>query len=309
MKEEMYEEEDDDLPRQYRAFAAHLQTASPDMNNRLNAYVTNQVAMANLARQQEIDRLFAEQFPGVAQAAQYQHHQYHGRHNPNPPHMAPLQNYHPVGLGPSYPRERTHSMPEVSPMSPLSSYNHPAFQHYNSHPSPSTRHTSIDGQISSPGDSPAPGSAISRTVSTPITNYSGEDSSAKHHSSGIPVDPSLTLSTLPAGSTDSSFTSKLPAETRMMVGDINDQIVSAMYGGELMGSDYYFGDSQYDMSQAFGQPLSAHDHLSHAAMSFDYPEPQTQSVHLGNPNPTGQLESRSGTPSGNVDWEQWVNQT
>jgi hypothetical protein len=41
----MYEEEDDDLPMQYRRLTAHLQTNSADFNRRLNAYLTGQVAM------------------------------------------------------------------------------------------------------------------------------------------------------------------------------------------------------------------------------------------------------------------------
>lgn len=45
MDEEMYEEEDDGLPRQYRQLAAHLQTGNPDFNNKLEAYLTANVAM------------------------------------------------------------------------------------------------------------------------------------------------------------------------------------------------------------------------------------------------------------------------
>ena len=87
-----------------------------------------------------------------------------------------------------------------------------------------------------------------------------------------------------------------------MVGDINDQMVSAMYGGELMGSDQYFVEDQYYMP-SLGQPLPGHDQLTHN-LSFDYSEPQSHSVHLGS---STQPESRSGTPNANVDWEQWLN--
>ncbi|CZS92602.1 hypothetical protein WAI453_006658 [Rhynchosporium graminicola] len=45
MDEEMYEEEDDGIPRQYRQLAAHLQTNNPDFNTRLEAYLTANVAM------------------------------------------------------------------------------------------------------------------------------------------------------------------------------------------------------------------------------------------------------------------------
>ncbi|KAK5108657.1 hypothetical protein LTR62_008148 [Meristemomyces frigidus] len=45
INEEMYEEEDDDLPMQYRRLTAHLQTQNVDFNRRLQAYLVNQVAM------------------------------------------------------------------------------------------------------------------------------------------------------------------------------------------------------------------------------------------------------------------------
>ncbi|KAI9721391.1 MAG: hypothetical protein M1828_005140 [Chrysothrix sp. TS-e1954] len=47
VNEEMYEEEDDDLPLQYRRLTAHLNTNSSDFNRRLAAYLTNHVAMRN----------------------------------------------------------------------------------------------------------------------------------------------------------------------------------------------------------------------------------------------------------------------
>lgn len=45
VNEEMYEEEDDDLPMQYRRLTAHLQTQNADFDRRLQAYLTNHVAM------------------------------------------------------------------------------------------------------------------------------------------------------------------------------------------------------------------------------------------------------------------------
>lgn len=41
----MYEEEEDDLPHQYRCLTAHLHNHSSDFNNRLSDYLTNHVAM------------------------------------------------------------------------------------------------------------------------------------------------------------------------------------------------------------------------------------------------------------------------
>ncbi|KAL1305984.1 hypothetical protein AAFC00_004119 [Neodothiora populina] len=45
VNEEMYEEEDDDFPMQYRRLTAHLQTTNADFDRRLAAYLTNHVAM------------------------------------------------------------------------------------------------------------------------------------------------------------------------------------------------------------------------------------------------------------------------
>ncbi|WPH04356.1 Hypothetical protein R9X50_00724600 [Acrodontium crateriforme] len=45
MNEEMYEEEDDDLPAQYRRLTAHLHTQNAQFDRRWQAYLINQVAM------------------------------------------------------------------------------------------------------------------------------------------------------------------------------------------------------------------------------------------------------------------------
>lgn len=68
INEEMYEEEDDDLPMQYRRLTAHLQTGSVDFNRRLAAYLTNQVAMRS-AMDQMINNSYAQQYPNAPQFA------------------------------------------------------------------------------------------------------------------------------------------------------------------------------------------------------------------------------------------------
>jgi hypothetical protein len=69
INEEMYEEEDDDLPMQYRRLTAHLQTGSADFNRRLNAYLTNQVAMRS-ALGQGIINAYAQDLQQNPQFAQ-----------------------------------------------------------------------------------------------------------------------------------------------------------------------------------------------------------------------------------------------
>lgn len=68
VNEEMYEEEDDDLPMQYRRLTAHLQTGSADFNRRLSAYLTNHVAMRS-ALDQVITNSYAQQYPNAPQFA------------------------------------------------------------------------------------------------------------------------------------------------------------------------------------------------------------------------------------------------
>jgi hypothetical protein len=71
INEEMYEEEDDDLPMQYRRLTAHLQTGSADFNRRLAAYLTNHVAMRS-ALDQAITSSYAQQYPDAPQFAHSQ---------------------------------------------------------------------------------------------------------------------------------------------------------------------------------------------------------------------------------------------
>lgn len=71
----MYEEEDDDLPMQYRRLTAHLQTGSADFNRRLSAYLTNHVAMRS-ALDQAITNSYAQQYPNAPQFAHNQQSMY-----------------------------------------------------------------------------------------------------------------------------------------------------------------------------------------------------------------------------------------
>ncbi|KAH0599145.1 hypothetical protein MHUMG1_03260 [Metarhizium humberi] len=72
MKEEMYEEEDDDMPRSLHLLTAHMATQSPQMNSRLESYLANKVAFShalaqsNMAwRNHGVNRAFAESFPNA----------------------------------------------------------------------------------------------------------------------------------------------------------------------------------------------------------------------------------------------------
>jgi hypothetical protein len=84
INEEMYEEEEDDLPLQYRRLTAHLQTGSVDFNRRLAAYLTNQVAMRS-AMEQMVNNSYVNQYSNGAQFAQSPTSMY-------PPHINSRQN-------------------------------------------------------------------------------------------------------------------------------------------------------------------------------------------------------------------------
>ncbi|KAI0206806.1 hypothetical protein F4808DRAFT_405426 [Astrocystis sublimbata] len=72
VKEEMYEEMEDEMPRHYKYLTAHLETSSPEMNHRLSAYVASQAAMAAIAKYNDIDKQFNEAFPRIASYSQVQ---------------------------------------------------------------------------------------------------------------------------------------------------------------------------------------------------------------------------------------------
>lgn len=94
INEEMYEEEDDDLPMQYRRLTAHLQTGSADFNRRLSAYLTNHVAMRS-ALDQAITNSYAQQYPNAPQFAHNNHPVYPSPFlmSNMPPQQQPLQPY------------------------------------------------------------------------------------------------------------------------------------------------------------------------------------------------------------------------
>lgn len=81
-KEEMYEEEEDDFPRSYRVLGPHMQTASAEMNSKLEAYVSSRLAMSAYMsqmndswRENNINQMFAAAFPNLGQQAQQLHPQ------------------------------------------------------------------------------------------------------------------------------------------------------------------------------------------------------------------------------------------
>ncbi|XXH02005.1 hypothetical protein Hte_008370 [Hypoxylon texense] len=291
LKEEMYEEEEDDLPRHYRYLTSHLQTNSPDMNNRVNAYITTQTAMATMARYNEVNRLFSESFPSATAFQQ---------HLNSSAYMSPLVNN-------------------------ASGYAHRLSTSGSSQGTPATRTLSFSSQSqydrrdSSSVGSPAlnPGTAMSSPPAlTPGSSSTDADTSESKSTpyqtpsafSNLPLDPQL----LHQSTTLSAFTSELPNDVKMLANIDMADPMAMHFMGEDPSSYQMFGPYPGDSSTPEGRGKeSAHDTTDNISpqndaapddsfLSFD-----TSMSFLDVPTDGF---SRLGTPVGGAqgDWENFV---
>jgi hypothetical protein len=237
-KEEMYEEEEDDLPRSYRYLTAHLQTNSPEMNHRVSAYISTQAAMATMAQYNKVNDLFRQAFPNVANFSQQ---------TQNSVYMYPFTNNGPCS--PSLPMSTSSPASRDESISTQSQFSNEDRRVSNV----SSCHTPTTACASTPGLSPA-------------TTYTDTTESA-----GTPIP--LPQSTFPNRSLDpqlarqpaSSFTSELPNEVKMMA-NVNTNDPMAVH---------FFGDGipqPFDMLNEYRGGLSSADefktsHLSDHAQS------------------------------------------
>lgn len=277
MKEEMYEEEEDDFPRSYRLLGPHMQTSSAEMNSRVETYLTNRVAMSKLMsateqdwRDNAVNRAFAEMFPNADQQAQSLSHrwstpeytmptQQSGRlQNTQDPAMNP--NFQPVNYGQrNGHEERSHSFSGVPP-SELGN----------------------DGGMSPPGLTPGSGSH-------PETPQSQSTSSF-----GDFIPSNL----MECGTSVSAFTSELPAEAKMMMGsmDTNSSFSSNPYAQDWMSGNeqmFTYPDMPKHIKQENGQ--SRQDLDVHASLFDD---------GLGNMDWDASAQSNTGEePS----WDTFIN--
>lgn len=224
--EEMYEEEDDDMPRSYRMLASHLQTSSPEMNYRVNAFIANRVALASMVaglrnedwQQNPINKLFAEQFPNADKHAQAM----------NQSLAANSAYYGPVVGHDSPPSHRESSVSSTmsQPFGPVNYHQHSHPSHERSHSvemSPVDRRDSGVSPVSIPHGSAPPFS--------PPQSVSGYPRNAMD-SSYFPVD-------IPADA--SYFTAELPHDVKMMAGpgmDMNDPLAPMLMGGDQIPPYY-----------------------------------------------------------------------
>jgi hypothetical protein len=273
VKEEMYEEEDDDLPRHYKYLTAHLKTDSSDMNSRVNAYITTHAAMATMARYNEVNRLFSESFPtAMAQQQQLSTSMY----------MQPLTNMSPF------------AQPAAAPGSPT------AASPSQSRPTLSRREGGSKARRASSAVSPTTTSAsvASPPALTPASHASASEATlTPDHASAFPalnLDPQLTQQS-------SSFTSELPNEIKMMAGiDMNDPMATHFFGGDT---------SAWSM---FGQEGNSNATSKHQDINLDNLDMSSSDIVSPIEDAAGQLnmslESYSGfgTPCAGDSWEAFV---
>ncbi|KAI1756154.1 hypothetical protein F4782DRAFT_323232 [Xylaria castorea] len=184
LKEEMYEEMEDEIPRHYKYLTAHLETGSPEMNKRLSAFVTSQTAMAAMAKYNDVDKMFNEAFPRAASFSQQA--------------QSPL-----YGCG----IKHHHSSPSI-PYIPGS-----AMSSSNRNHSVSAQSQFSNKDKSNTGASPAPTPNLSPATTT--TSDATEPTSPSYRVAqsaflDLPLDPQLTQQS------NCSFTSELPNEVKMM---------------------------------------------------------------------------------------------
>ena len=289
----MYEEEDDDLPLQYRRLTAHLQTGSADFNRRLAAYITNQVAMRS-AMDHMVNNSYAQQYPNAQQYPQ-------ARPNMFQSPMLPQQ-------------QMTHSPTNSYRAAPYPSPHQQNFRNMhnraystavlpttgNSPPTPATSHHSLD----------------QRRMSTPASLQPGA-SAAHIKTEGAQADPEYMRqtqsATMPTGHFPplwqdmGPFTTSLPPESQQMLGPALD--TSDPFNAMLMnGSEHYLSQSYYpwgDQSGGIkGMPVhpSAYQGMSTtlAPSALDSTADSMASTVTSSPNVSSKLDTSA--PSNGLDF-------
>lgn len=288
VNEEMYEEEDEDLPAQYRRLTAHLQTGSADFNRRLQAYLASQHATRAALHDQFINNNYTNQYPNAPHFANHMMPQNMQPQQMLPPQMAPRsagsyrQSPYPVaeplGLRPQ-PFERSNSTASTIE-NPLEAQQQSVIASPTSSKIEEQRRMSLPlspakspKSASQPENEPSP--ALSRTGST-IRNLKTEPAAQspfvneQHSFSPIhtsPMYPAFSFS--PSFSTFdpitqnlnfSPFSTSLPTETQQFLGsslDPNDPCTSMlMAGSDMMPRPSYSYNPNLSSKGRMSQPAS-----------------------------------------------------
>ncbi|KAM5351766.1 hypothetical protein ACJ41O_004489 [Fusarium nematophilum] len=237
MKEEMYEEEDDDFPRSYRLLNSHMQTSSAELNARVDAYLTNRVAMSQLLsateedwRNNEINQTFAQFFPLAERQAQSLSQRWSTPGFPMPPPPT-----HHNGRLPS-PIDQSFD-PHFQTVNYGQQQHNNNNNHHRSHSITGISPTEArnDGPVSPPALTPGSGSH----PETPQSRCASTFGNVLQTHSSMDFNPG-----------NSAFTSELPPEAKMLMGGVglNDTFSPALYGdAQNWGADQPFDidDTKY----------------------------------------------------------------
>ena len=256
VNEEMYEEEDDDLPMQYRRLTAHLQTGSADFNRRLSAYLTNHVAMRS-ALDQAITNSYAQQYPNAPQFAHNQNMYPSPFMTQNMPQNMPQQQQSPSSFVQPYPtpgtpayrpshQARSASVSHSNPTySPSQASNMPAPSPVQATSQMDRRRTSASASTKSSSHSPTGAPATPQSMHARPTppqapsafhiKQEGQTSQqVRMPQQQSPVQQQHPFGGLNGFSNMSPFTTSLPAEAQMLLGpamDSNDAFTSMLMAG------------------------------------------------------------------------------
>ncbi|KAI0141721.1 hypothetical protein GGR57DRAFT_399424 [Xylariaceae sp. FL1272] len=282
LKEEMYEEEEDDLPRSYRQLTAHLQTSSPEMNSRFSAYVSTQTALATMQRYNEVNRLFRDAFSPTAVAYQQQLN--------NSVYMAPLFNN---GVpSPSNSRDpMSAAQPQFDGGNRKTSTNSPSHR---------TDTTATIGSVSTP---PAAASPTSRAMNSSDGKGKSAFNMPEAGSSNLPLDPQLRQQPT------SSFTSELPNEIKMLGNfDMSDPLAIHFFGEASPALQML--NEQGDMpewNQVHAGLTELHTPATQHSQDDQYFSPGTNSVADFDSLPSEAFGHNDPATEGYDDWETWLN--
>ncbi|KIW28511.1 uncharacterized protein PV07_08170 [Cladophialophora immunda] len=233
MNEEMYEEEGDDLPIQYRRLTAHLQTSSADFNRRFAAYLTYQVAARSALEQMARDP--QGQYPS-------------GGLNMFPSPMLP-------------PHAMASSLGAYQRPAPYPSPHQPHFPQNSGRRSDSLTTAPNHPELISPSaPAPPPDSMDQRKLSIPAStqvadNFPGQHIGGQGSRANFEFPPQAQSGASPQSRTTSftplwqdmgPFTTSLPPESQQMLAhapgfDVNDPLYAML----MRGSDQYLSNSYY----------------------------------------------------------------
>lgn len=320
INEEMYEEEDDDLPMQYRRLTAHLQTGNADFNRRLSAYLTNHVAMRS-ALEQSISNSYAQQYPNSPQFA--------NQHSMFPSPMLAHQGQQPMMQPPqSPPMYRQAPYPSSRPQQQV--FQPTPHQRSASIATPqelsNSAHSSVinnDSRRKSMPVVPAPTGSpvqtrtpVSASSTTPQQKPSFPEGSFSQQYNPV----SYGISSF--NNNFSPFSTVLPAESQGLLGstmNMNDPLTQMMMQGSttLPEKSYDFSNQSLPQTTSIGkqQPYPSLDGLNSTLAPASSQEPPQRHQGYNNsqdcsneaPNDSSSGITPLGTPGGTNDWQNYIN--